>query len=115
MKLHDQDHQSKAVWRAIGDKRRSSDNPVIAAEDSAERGRLWQLHFSKLLGAVSVDTAESIDELPTGVHSAFNHCRFRVDMFESMCLPLLLSPCAAANWLAVTRCSNMRAVHVYTF
>ena len=85
MKLHDQDHQSKAVWRAIGDisgKRRSSDNPVIAAEDSAERGRLWQLHFSKLLGAVSVDTTESIDELPTGVHSAFNHCRFRVDMFD---------------------------------
>ena len=84
MKLHDQDHQSKAVWRAIGDisgKRRSSDNPVIAAEDSAERGRLWQLHFSKLLGAASVDT-ESIDELPTGVHPAFNHCRFRVDMFD---------------------------------
>ena len=71
MKLHDQDHQSKAVWRAIDviTGRKRSSCPLIAAEDSTERGRLWHSHFSKLLGS-PLDT-QSVDELPTGVHPSF--------------------------------------------
>ena len=54
--------------------------PMVTAEVTTERGRLWHAHFTKLLGS-SVDI-ESVDELPAGVHPSFNNCCFRENLFD---------------------------------
>jgi hypothetical protein len=63
MKLHDADHQSKAVWRAIN----------LISGNSVSKGimreKLWYNHFNNLFSPPSSTESNAADEeLPTGIH-----------------------------------------------
>ena len=84
MKLHDADHQSKAVWRAINTiTGKTISKGIISAESDAERENLWYNHFNNLLSPPpSTDNISDDEDLPTGIHKEFKNCNFRTDIID---------------------------------
>ena len=81
MKLHDSNHQSKAVWKAVNQisgRGRSSVRGVISAESDKEKEGLWFNHFEKLLSP-SLSGSDAPDLI--GIHSDFMKCTFNTDLF----------------------------------
>jgi hypothetical protein len=84
IKLHDADHQSKAVWSTIylvtGN---SISKGIIIAERDAERNQLWYNHFNNLLSPpTSAESNTGNEDLSRGIDQAFNNQNYRADIID---------------------------------